>query len=335
MEQKRTIWIALAAGVFLLVVIGAALLMYGPMARKDTTVASLKDNGAVWISPSANPEPVVDPYAQGYATLPAEDSSLAAVPETEQPTDDVSSFDLNSPTGANPLQTVAQTDNLTVIANGTTTVYGLTPTAPQPPVAPATTTIDLNTLKNNYVSSAVTAQNQAAENAMRETAATHKVIERETIVVLDKTAASAPDSSVNVAVVNMPDLESSTAPAKSYGGHFDSSTSALNKVVENLSSVSNVNSASRLADKFWVQAASFTSKRNADEARTVLDDNKIQCEVFTYTDAKGNLFYRVRVGPYTTKSEAEYWKGRIDSIALFSKTGSYVTNSSAPLVAKK
>jgi len=51
--------------------------------------------------------------------------------------------------------------------------------------------------------------------------------------------------------------------------------------------------------------------------------------VFTYKDSKGNLFYRVRVGPYTTKSEAEYWKNRIEAIDLFAKSGSYITNSSA------
>ena len=42
---------------------------------------------------------------------------------------------------------------------------------------------------------------------------------------------------------------------------------------------------------------------------------------------KENLFYRVRVGPYTTKSEAEYWRTRINKIDEFAKAESYVTST--------
>ena len=51
MEQKRTIWIVLAAGIFLMVVIGAAVILYAPEARKDTTALVQKENGTVWMSP--------------------------------------------------------------------------------------------------------------------------------------------------------------------------------------------------------------------------------------------------------------------------------------------
>ena len=84
----------------------------------------------------------------------------------------------------------------------------------------------------------------------------------------------------------------------------------------------------KVPDRFWVQAASYSSKKNADEARAVLDENKIQCEVFTYRDSSDKMYYRVRTGPYTTKSEAQYWQKRINSIPLFSKNSSYITNSS-------
>ena len=69
-------------------------------------------------------------------------------------------------------------------------------------------------------------------------------------------------------------------------------------------------------------------KKNADEARELLDKNGIQCEVFTFTDSKGTLFYRVRVGPYTTKSEAEYWRTRIIKINDIDNAGdSYITST--------
>lgn len=56
-----------------------------------------------------------------------------------------------------------------------------------------------------------------------------------------------------------------------------------------------------------------------------LDENRIPSEVFTYKDSKNTLYYRVRVGPYTTKSEAEYWKNRICQIADFKNSQSYIT----------
>ncbi|MGI5173697.1 SPOR domain-containing protein [Treponema sp. OMZ 840] len=85
------------------------------------------------------------------------------------------------------------------------------------------------------------------------------------------------------------------------------------------------------ADRYWVQAASFTHKDNAEHARSILADEKIPAEVFTHQDKSGKTYYRLRVGPYTTESEAEYWNSRIKLIDHFSTTQSYVTNSSKPL----
>jgi hypothetical protein len=58
-----------------------------------------------------------------------------------------------------------------------------------------------------------------------------------------------------------------------------------------------------------------------------LDENRIPADIFTYEDNKGKLFFRVRVGPYTTKSEAEYWRTRINKIDTFAKAESYVTST--------
>jgi cell division protein FtsN len=77
-----------------------------------------------------------------------------------------------------------------------------------------------------------------------------------------------------------------------------------------------------------VQVASYSTKDNADEARKVLDAKDLPCEVFTFTkDSK--LYYRVRVGPYKTESEAEKWKKSVDAIDMFKTAQSYVVDSSA------
>ncbi|WP_162511222.1 SPOR domain-containing protein, partial [Treponema endosymbiont of Eucomonympha sp.] len=65
--------------------------------------------------------------------------------------------------------------------------------------------------------------------------------------------------------------------------------------------------------EYWVQAASFTVRKNAESALAVLAENKLQGEIFTHIDATGKTFYRVRVGPYATETEAKSWQEHIET----------------------
>ena len=284
MDQKRTLWITIAVGLFLLVVIGAALFFHAPTAKKESKTVKL-DSGSTYTQPNTTPTVPTDAFSQGTAGA----SNTSATTQSDE----------------NAKADSLTTDNLTVIANGTTNVIGLGDTSTADTTASGTTTIDLNTLKTTPTSGTVTAQNKAAENAMAETAAATTPITQP--AVEEKVTKSAPAKK--------------ETPAKK----ATSSTTTKKTVAKTATAP-----AKKIADSFWVQAASYSTKKNADEARNTLDANKIPCEVFTYKDTKGNLFYRVRVGPYTTKSEAEYWKERIAAIDLFTKSGSYITNSSAP-----
>jgi cell division septation protein DedD len=80
-------------------------------------------------------------------------------------------------------------------------------------------------------------------------------------------------------------------------------------------------------NQYWIQAAAFTSKNNADNARVALESAKIPGEVFTHTDANGRIVYRVRVGPYSSKTEAEYWQSQIGQIKNFAGTQTFVVKS--------
>lgn len=307
MDQKRTLWITIAAGVFLLVVVGAALILYSPAAKKETQVA-YDSSSDVWVSPTL-PSVPADSFSQGTAstqgdssalqnqsTIPTNGQSSTTVPADESTTQGNSSAQPNG---------ITQTDNLTVIANGTTNVIGLGSTTP------GTTTIDLNTLKTP--STNVTANNQAAQNAIDETSVTH-------------------EQSVKKETYEEPVKKASTAstPAKTTAKSSVKSTSTSSaKKVEKTTTTKKATVA-KIPDQFWIQILSSSVKKNADEARTTLDSKKLPAEVFTYKDSKGTLYYRVRVGPYTTKSEAEYWKSKIEEIEMFAKSGSYITNSSAP-----
>lgn len=281
-----------------MVVIGAAVILYAPEARKDTTALVQKENGTVWMSPEV---------AQHKKDELMENSSVVAAPVEDvkavEDTSVVSSI-------ATPAEGTTQIENMTVIATGNTNVYSIGADGPA--------AIDLNNVREVADEPAVKAQNRAAEAAIRETNTVRRNVEVSDVLVENsyKDVSKATASS-NVRKAERSSSANVSAPVKKAAPAAKKTEAKAPAKVE------------RIPDRFWVQAASYSAKKNADEARSVLEQKKIQCEVFTFTDAKGTLYYRVRVGPYTTRKEAEYWKKKIDEIPLFSKNGSFVTNSSA------
>lgn len=330
MEQKKTLWIIAAVGVFLLVVVGAALILYSPSLHNSNEIAvhtkTEKENSPAdkWMTPST-PAPAVsvlpdtsqpaspDGAAPDAVNPPlpgiAPDASAVAVPNGAE---NVLSSAQN---GTAPQQNNAsqmnsqpiQSDNVTVIAKNTT-VYGT-----------GTTTIDLNTLKTvtpSYSESQTTSQNVAPQNQAA-AEAMNTVSEKQYSYSNPAPVKSEQAKSVAKETTSVKQTSSSKSTAKT------SSSVAAKKTA--------AKAETKVPDRWWVQAASYTAKKNADEARAVLEDNKIPSEVFTWKN-KDKLYYRVRVGPYTTKSEAEYWQSRIKYIDQFAKVDSYVVNSSAKAV---
>ncbi len=281
-----------------MVVIGAAVILYAPEARKDTTALVQKENGTVWMSPEVA-QHKKDELMENSSVVSAPVEDVKAVEDTSV----VSSI-------ATPAEGTTQIENMTVIATGNTNVYSVGADGPA--------TIDLNNVREVADEPAVKAQNRAAEAAIRETNTVRRNVEVSDVLVENsyKDVSKATASS-NVRRAERSSSANVSAPVKKAAPAAKKTEAKAPAKVE------------RIPDRFWVQAASYSAKKNADEARSVLEQKKIQCEVFTFTDAKGTLYYRVRVGPYTTRKEAEYWKKKIDEIPLFSKNGSFVTNSSA------
>lgn len=73
---------------------------------------------------------------------------------------------------------------------------------------------------------------------------------------------------------------------------------------------------------YWVQTASLANKINAERARDKLAAQHMKVEIFTKETSAG-LTHRVRVGPFTNSTEANYWLNSIKKIEGFEK--SYVT----------
>lgn len=281
MEQKRTLWIVAAVGVFLLVVLGAALILYTPQSKQATiansrvTNSSTASNGWISLAPSAplqtstNPDEKVD-----------EESSVLS--DKEIP---------------NPAKTELRTEEVNIYA------------------------------ENANVYSEKTELNKLGENATVKA----ETSEKPTTIVLtepEKTAeakTSKPEVSKtrsNVAVKNSVSEKQKT-PAKPE--HKNTAKAAKTEQNKSVSAKTSVKEPEIV--QYWVQVTALTSRKSADEARNKLGENQITADVFTYTDNKKQLFYRVRVGPYTTKSEAEYWRTKISKIDSFQNSSSYITST--------
>lgn len=281
MEQKRTLWIVAAVGVFLLVVLGAALILYTPQSKQATiansrvTNSSTASNGWISLAPSAPLQTSTNPDEKA-------DEESSVLPEKEIP---------------NPAKTELRAEEVNIYA------------------------------ENANVYSEKTELNKLGENATVKAESS----EKPTTIVLtepEKTAeakASKPEVSKprsNVAVKNSVS-EKQKAPAKPE--HKNTEKTA--KTVQNKSVSAKPSVKEPEIVQYWVQVTALTSRKSADEARNKLGENQITADVFTYTDNKKQLFYRVRVGPYTTKSEAEYWRTKISKIDSFQNSSSYITST--------
>ena len=369
MEQKRIVWILSAAGVFLCIVIGSAFLVYGhgAAASKNATAISLRDSGSVWVSSAGTSTQPVQYAGAGTSQNAAEqyENSLAAgisVPEEGQtmlfsPTEEnaVSQGSSIPPSESSPYLTITQDASgesaQGAVSQSSQVVEGVAPTGASVTFIATTNvyqvpdksqqssvTFDLSSsYSGNGSESSVVAQNKAAEDAMKVTEAAKK--QRTYGAQESAGAKSKAQSSTSSAKTSSQKTEVAQEKPKATLKESVSTTVTTNTSTKKTNVTSSAKSALSQAnvsipDRFWVQAASYSTKKKADEARTVLDENQIQCEVFTYEDDKGSLFYRVRVGPYSTRDEASYWKDKIDSLELFAKAGTYIVNSSAPIAKK-
>ncbi len=286
MEQNRVLWIVGAVGAFLLVVVGAALLLYSPSQNADASMTSIENLDSTWVSQEPlnlaavqpeqntlnNTAPGLDPLQPNPGTTPLSQTGMQS--GDEQIPNSVQSLNVYS-----GQTTVISGQTTAIDLNDITRVSGS-------PSAVHTQDSPINTLvQNNAGGSQV--KTDAEQGAVKQSSSTLKQT----------------SSQVNT-------------PAKTSSAKTDSvKASAAVKAV---------------SDKYWIQAASFTSKKNAEDLKTQLASEKINSEIFTFTDADSVMYYRVRVGPYSTKTEAEYWQNRIALVDKLSSAKTYITNSSAP-----
>lgn len=293
MEQKRLLWIIAATGVFLLVVLGAALIIYAPSARTPQTFASStknynKDTANGWISLSPAPAETSDEklnfenHFEQNNQPEIEDETIAP---NAKPEEVITETEVTA---------VPSTQQAQTIINNTTTIdlTALPQQIAQAPVPPKEIT---------RASASVREERRPAPKKYEESKsrdyyeAAPKAQSKKQPEVAEKTVTKPVQQKAAVIVNNTTTVKA--APAKP------------------------------MITQYWVQVTSLTSRKSADAAREVLARNQINADVFTYSDNKNQLFYRVRVGPYMTKTEAEYWRAKISNIDNFKNCASYVAST--------
>jgi DedD protein len=68
-----------------------------------------------------------------------------------------------------------------------------------------------------------------------------------------------------------------------------------------------------------VQIGSYTQKNGADKAKQNLSERGLK-SVITNSDVQGKTYYRVRIGPYVSQAEADYWLKLVRVIDGFEKS---------------
>ncbi len=312
MEQKKTLWIIAAAGVFLLVVLATAGIMYSPAKNQEqairTTVSYSKNNensnDTGWINNQENSSTekkdfivfsenttVYELAGKNQKNNDFVNESPKSVSEVQQPVSDSNTIDLN------------------LLKNDL-----LAQNQPREPQQNINITVNVPANKSENSENKSVNQLQAPEQVSK---ADKTVLENDYYVGASsakKDSKPAPQNQVQPQPVKVAKTE--LAKAKPVSKPVAKSTAkTVSTTQENL------------VTQYWVQVASYSNKKGAESARSVLDSNKIPADVFTYVDNKENMFFRVRVGPYTTKSEAEYWRSKINNINEFAKAESYVTST--------
>jgi len=74
--------------------------------------------------------------------------------------------------------------------------------------------------------------------------------------------------------------------------------------------------AQKAKTSYWVQTGSFSAQAHAESARETLK-NKGITSIIENREIGGKTWFRVKVGPYTSQSEANYWFALIKNIDGF------------------
>jgi DedD protein len=281
MEKKKILLVAVSVGIFLVIAIGAAILIFSPRSGASPNAVVMEhSNQDVYPYPSVAPAENVPVYPR------------LAEPETgyQEP-------EYRYPPQYPPDQNHVSSDSRALQENNFYINGEGQKVASQEPPPYRERTTTTNTPP------------QVTINVLRPESAT--------IPVLPETrpAAAKPGAAPKTPAAK-PAVPAPVAPAKQPASAKPAAAPSPAKVT----------AASKPAapkrgtyDAFWVQAGSFSTKVHADGVKETLSSKGIT-SIIENRDVEGKTFYRVRIGPYTSQNEANYWLALIQTLNGFEES---------------
>ncbi|MDR3131342.1 MAG: SPOR domain-containing protein [Treponema sp.] len=264
MEKKKLLLVTISVGVFLVVVIGASILVFSPR----------------------NPAPAVAAY-------PAQRPIPAGVPGT--------------------LDSAASPEIAGSLVSGTAGSSGLTVPATADPANMVRNSSDYEALQISPAQSSMIQENRFYINS---DGAEPLLIERhegdaKVIINVARPSSAAVPDAPSPPKISTPQTVRQKTAAKTSG------TAAVGKTAVKIPAAvvkpAVRQQQSKTFNAYWVQTGSFPTKNQADKARDILAAKGLNT-VIENGDVKGEIWYRVRIGPYTSQSEADYWLSLVKSI---------------------
>ncbi|MDR0387165.1 MAG: SPOR domain-containing protein [Treponema sp.] len=289
MEKKKLLLVTISVGVFLVIVIGASIMVFSPRNPAPAVTAAamperpVPPGGAGIQNPAVVPNGAVPPGIAG-SPVPASDGSVL---ETEQ-----------SPIQVQP----ATADPADMVRNS-----GDYQTLQIPPSSSSAIQENRFYINNDGTQPVVIERKEGDGN----TRVVINVPRPQTVAVPNETVPVSQPSPPpaartetgnrtggnTVAANNKPVAKPAAAPVRTTTAPATRSAPQQSKVY----------------DAYWVQTASFSTRTQADKAREILASKGLTA-IIENGDVKGETWYRVRVGPYTSQNEADYWLSLIKSI---------------------
>jgi DedD protein len=279
MEKKKLLLVAVSTGIFLVIVISAAILIFTPKAPGTGTAVS-----------SARPIPAGVPESfpvQPPVQSPGQIQTPPAGPDRLQPaTVDAADMVRNS----DGIQGIQSPPQATAVQENHFYINGETPAdayTVEKTDGDAGTRVVINVPKPSTAAVPDTPAEPSGKSAPRQTA---------------------------------PASRSAAAPAKT-GSPAKPVTPAAAKPAAAKTAVQ-----TRVSSDYWVQTGAFTAKVRAEGVKDTLSSKGIT-SIIENREVDGKTWYRVRVGPYTSENEANYWLALVKSIDGFADSQVRMTRS--------
>ncbi|MDR0562189.1 MAG: SPOR domain-containing protein [Spirochaetaceae bacterium] len=285
MEKKKLLLVAVSVGIFLIIVIGLSILIFLPKNKESQTASRFvsREDTARNNTPSRS-EPIVPSTAEAESSSePREPATVDAV-ELLRNREDIGGL---QPPPA-PLTVAPATPPRTSVSNNGSSLVievprpssAAIPNSPSAsPSSPSSATVPRPSASSSQM---------VNPNAVRPT-------------VSQPASSSAPSGSL---VTAPPPAVAASRPAGAAAVSVPSAP-APRPIAS-----------TRARENYWVQVGSFSTQVRAEDAKEALAAKGITA-IIVNRDVNGQNFFRVRIGPYTSQNEADYWVARIKNINGF------------------